>query len=445
MAGCGRESTSCRAVAADAREHPGHPHRGVRRAGWRERRGLSFGDPTDYDALWRWSVEHLDQFWGDVAALDRRAARRPGRPGADPTASMPGAEWFPGTTVNYAEQALRQRTADHPALIAAPRTPSRSRSPGRRCAGRSARSPPRCAGWACGPGDRVAGYLPNVPEAVVAFLGAAVDRRGVVVLRAGLRHPRRPRPVRPDRAHRAGRRRRLPVQRQGVRPARRRRRAAGGPAQRADDDRRPPAVPGRAARRRAGLGRGRRRRAGAGVRADCPSTTRCGSSTRPGTTGLPKGIVHGHGGVVLEQRKQAALHMDVGVGDRFFWYASTAWIMWNIATSALLVGAHGGGLRRRTGVPDGRRPVRPRRAHRHDLPGHEPRLPRAPARRPGVRPGEQHDLSALRGVGSTGSPLPVGDVPLGLRRGEGRRAASARCRAAPTSPPASSAARRCCR
>ena len=49
--------------------------------------------------------------------------------------------------------------------------------------------------------------------------------------------------------------------------------------------------------------------------------------------------MHGHGGVVLEQRKQAALHMDIGAGDRLFWYASTAWIMWNIATSALLTGA----------------------------------------------------------------------------------------------------------
>src|SRR3712207_9308820 len=58
-----------------------------------------------------------------------------------------------------------------------------------------------------------------------------------------------------------------------------------------------------------------------------------------GTTGLPKGIVHGHGGVVLEQRKQIDLHIDVGPGDRLFWYASTAWIMWNIATSALLAGA----------------------------------------------------------------------------------------------------------
>ena len=47
--------------------------------------------------------------------------------------------------------------------------------------------------------------------------------------------------------------------------------------------------------------------------------------------------MHGHGGVVLEQRKSAELHMDVGVGDRFFWYASTAWIMWNIATCAFRV------------------------------------------------------------------------------------------------------------
>src|SRR5205814_3228862 len=58
-----------------------------------------------------------------------------------------------------------------------------------------------------------------------------------------------------------------------------------------------------------------------------------------GTTGLPKGIVHGHGGVVLEHRKWGTLHYDVGPGDRFFWYTSTAWMMWNVVVSALLSGA----------------------------------------------------------------------------------------------------------
>jgi acetoacetyl-CoA synthetase len=86
------------------------------------RRGIDFGDPPDYDAIWRWSVEHLDQFWAEVADWsgvlpgvpdDRVLTRR----------QVPGAEWFPGTTVNYAEQALRHPldgTVDpqSPALVA---------------------------------------------------------------------------------------------------------------------------------------------------------------------------------------------------------------------------------------------------------------------------------------------------------------------------------------
>ena len=281
MASSSRERRSVRPrgpLAADRRQHPGHPHRRLRRGGWQERRGLSFGDPTDYDALWRWSVEHLDQFWGDFATWsgvlpdvpdDRVLTDR----------SMPGAVWFPGTTINFAEQAFRNAPDDSPAIIEV----AEDARAGRDLVGVAAR-PGGCVRRDAPPAGRAArrpgGRLPAQRARGGRRLPRRrVDRRGVVLVRAGLRHPRRPRPVRPDRADGAGRRRRLPLQRQGLRPPGRRRRAAGGAAERADDGRRPPAVPGRTARRCPGLGRGGRRRAGARSSRRCRSTTRCGSST----------------------------------------------------------------------------------------------------------------------------------------------------------------------
>lgn len=368
-----------------------------------QRRGLSFGDPVDYDALWRWSVEHLDQFWGDLARwsgvldvpddavlTDRR---------------MPGAQWFPGTTVNYAEQVFRQSTPEHPALIATAEDTEPAETSWTDLRGQVGAFAATLRRLGVGPGDRVGGYLPNVPEAVIAFLGAAsvgavwsacapdfgtravLDRFAqieptVLVAVDGYRFNGR---EFDRRDVVASLRDALPSVRTTISvPRLFPSELPDGALAWADavaDVQDPVFEP---------------------TAFDHPLWIVYSS----GTTGLPKGIVHGHGGVVLEQRKSAELHMDVGVGDRFFWYASTAWIMWNIATSTLLSGCtlvvHDGApaypaadaqftLAARTGM-----------TYLGTSAGYLSACEKA-----GLRPGEQHDLSGLRGVGSTGSPLPA--------------------------------------
>jgi acetoacetyl-CoA synthetase len=297
-----------------------------------------------YAALHAWSVRELATFWQAVAEWSGVRFATPYETVlAD--RSMPGARWFPGATLNYAEHALRPADdparAGEPALLALderlePRATSWAELRGQ-VAGVAAAL--RAAGVR--PGDRVSGYLPNVPQAVVALLATAAA--GAVWTscapdfgaRAVLDRFRQVEPVAlfavdgyryagktHDRAATVAElRAELPSLRAVVHVP-----LLGTPAP--DGALEWDAVaadPGPEAY--------------AGLFEQLPFDHPLWVLYSSGTTGLPKAIVQSQGGILLEHLKQTTLHLDLGPGDRFFWYTSTGWMMWNFLVSGLLAGA----------------------------------------------------------------------------------------------------------
>ncbi len=369
-----------------------------------DERGLSF---DDYEALWRWSATEIEDFWASIWDFFEVQA-------ADPYSEvlaerrMPGAEWFGGTRLSYPEHIFRNRDDSDVAV----RHASELRELGRVTWGELRDQVARAAAGlrAVGVerGDRVVAYMPNIPETLVAFLATAsigaiwsscspdfgassvVDRFAQIEPRVlfcvdGYRYGGRDF----DRTD-------VVAGLQGAMPSLER--TVVLPYLDADPDlsKLQPAITWDellASGEDAALEFEQ-------VPFDHPLWVLYSS----GTTGLPKAIVQGHGGILLEQLKKLNLHVDAQEGDRLFWFTTTGWMMWNFLVGGLLTPAS-------IVLYDGS-PGHPDMGVLWDLAERTGTTCFgtsasyiAACMKAGVEPSAGRELSNLRSVGSTGSPL----------------------------------------
>ncbi|MGA2343875.1 MAG: acetoacetate--CoA ligase [Steroidobacteraceae bacterium] len=368
-------------------------------------RGLDF---PDYASMWRWSVTDLPGFWGalwdyfqieSTAPYTRVLGRR----------SMPGAEWFEGARINYAQHVLRRARAGGTALLHMSELQPLGTMDWATLAGQVRILATQLRVLGVEPGDRVAAWMPNIPETMIAMLATtaigatwaccspdfgargALDRLAqlspkVLFCVDGYRYGGKDFDRREERGHIVGAMDGLqhliylPYLDRGSR---------AGPTTSTlswHEVLAHPPVPAADFRFEQ-------------VPFDHPLWILFSS----GTTGLPKPIVHGHGGILLETFKNAAFHFDLHAGDRLLFFTTTGWMLWNFVVGSTLVGA----------VPvlyDGH-PAHPEPGVLWKLaqdaevtmfgasPSFVDQLARA-----GVVPRERYDLSKLRSIGLAGSP-----------------------------------------
>jgi acetoacetyl-CoA synthetase len=361
----------------------------------------------DYHELWSWSVADLEAFWDSI--WDFFGVQADGERGAVlAERSMPGARWFPGTRLNYAEHVFAGKEPDETAIVHASELRELEQLSWGELRGQVAAVAAGLRQLGVGEGDRVVAYMPNIPEAIVAFLASAslgavwsscspdfgpasvIDRFAQIepkVLFAvdGYRYGGRDFDRRPVLAELQAA---MPTLEHTV------------------------VLPYLDAGADLGGLRGTRTwRELLDADADAPLEFARVPFEHPlwvlyssGTTGLPKAIVQGQGGILLEHLKKLNLHVDAHPGDRLFWFTTTGWMMWNFLVSGLLT-------RAAIVLYDGN-PGHPDMSVLWDL------AERAgvtmfgtsasyigACMKAGVEPGAGRDLSRLKAVGSTGSPL----------------------------------------
>lgn len=359
------------------------------------------GDFADYQSLWSASVDDIEWFWESVWQFFDVQAATP----ADAvlgSREMPGAQWFPGATLNYVDQVFRNFAPGETAMVVAGEDGATDWSWDRLRA-ETAAFAAFLRGLGVGAGDRVVGYLPNIGEAAVALLGAAsvgatwavcnpdLAVTGVVSRLAQLEPTVL---VAADGSVYGGKRRDKRGELAEIRVQL-------------------PTLKATVLVPRLGLEVEDTTPWSDVIRVEAELHTTAVPFGHPlwvlfssGTTGTPKGIAHGHGGVLLEHLKYLSLQLDLKPDDRFMWQSTTSWMMWNFLVGGLLVGATIVLYDGSPTYPDTDSLWKVAADHGVTVLGAGAGYFLACAKEE-LHPGKDHPLESLRAVGSTGSPLPA--------------------------------------
>jgi acetoacetyl-CoA synthetase len=378
----------------------------------RDNRGLEF---ADYESLWRWSIENIEDFWESIWQFGGVRAHQPYRQVLDKHV-MPGAKWFDGATLNYAEHALaaaaRPDAYTKPALIFCSEVRDRTEISWAELADKVGALTAKLGELGLQGGDRVVSYMPNIPESIIALLSVA--SRGAIW--SSCSPDMGPTSVL-DRFRQIGPRVLFAVdgyryggndfdRRETVREL-----VASLPSIEAvifvnyldpdavldlgDIDGRDVMVVSMSEALA---------RSAAPHFLPVPFEHPLWVVYSSGTTGMPKPIVHGHGGTIIENLKGLTLHLDIDENDRFFWFSSTSWIMWNLLVSSLLSGCTVIQFDGNPGYPDVSTLWKLAQDEGISFFGTSPAFIGL-CRKNDFQPARHFDLSSIRTLGATGSPL----------------------------------------